>query len=314
MLGKGLESLIPNKNQEETAIEKPSVQRPLMPGGRQGAEAIFQIEADKIKPNPHQPRKAFDETQLQELAVSIREMGIIQPLIVSKIEKETAFGTDVEYQLVAGERRLMAAKIAGLERVPAIIRVMGSEKEKLETAIVENIQRADLNPIEAARSYAKLQEEFGITQREIAARVGKSRETIANVLRLLTLPTHMQEAVAGNQLSESQARLLMTVENPLRQNYLFEAVVSNNLSVRELKNAIARINRVVQPANTGELVSGAVTAAQQSQFDELLQQLEEILKTKVSIQRAGAFNRLTIDFSSEEDLRALIQKITELQK
>lgn len=309
MLGKGLESLIPNKNQEEAVIEKPLVQRPLMPGGRQGAEAVFQIEADKIKPNPHQPRKVFDENQLQELAVSIREMGIIQPLIVSKIEKETPYGTDVEYQLVAGERRLMAAKIAGLERVPAIIRVMGSEKEKLETAIVENIQRADLNPIEAARSYAKLQEEFGITQREIAGRVGKSRETIANVLRLLTLPTHMQDAVAGNQLSESQARLLMTVENPLRQNYLFETVVSNNLSVRELKNAIARINRVVQPVNAGELVSGAITAAQHNQFDELLKQLEALLNTKVSIQRAGAKNILTIDFSSEEDLQALITKL-----
>ncbi len=142
------------------------------------------IEVEKIKPNPYQPRKHFDNESLKELAESIREYGILQPLIVSRVEKETEFGRAVEYQLIAGERRLRAAQLLGLERVPAIIRPSLEERQKLEAAIIENIQRSDLNPLETARGFAKLADEFGLPQREIADRIGKSRAYVANMLRL----------------------------------------------------------------------------------------------------------------------------------
>lgn len=281
-----------------------------LPAVRQNnAEAIFHIEVDKVKPNPHQPRKTFDEAQLAELAASIREMGIIQPLIVTKRQTETAFGTDVEYQLIAGERRLMAAKMAGLERVPVIVRAVPEEKEKLELAIVENIQRADLNPIDAARSYAKLQEEFGLTQREVASRVGKSRETIANAVRLLNLPTPMQDAIARNALSESQGRVLLGIADAAKQQYVFEQVVNNNMSVRELKNTIARMNRAPSFVGRAGVAAAFADKAPDDALTLLAQELENALKTRVRIERMGEKNKLTIDFSSEDDLRAFVQKM-----
>lgn len=324
MLGKGLESLIPNKNESAGAPATMSapfaspVTSPTpigMPARRepreQNAESVFHIEVEKIKPNPYQPRKNFDEGQLSELASSIREFGIIQPLIVSKIEKETLQGTGVEYQLIAGERRLMAAKMIGLPRVPAIVRAVPEEKEKFEMAIVENIQRADLNPIETARSYAKLQEQFGLTQREIAARIGKSRETIANVVRLLNLPTEMQDAVAQNKISESQGRVLLAINDPIQQKYLFEQVTENNVSVRELKNTIARMNRpVAQTIQTSAIQAGSfVQFPAENEYASLAHELENLLKTQVCIERIGTKNKLTIDFSSEDDLRNLIEKL-----
>ena len=303
MLGKGLESLIPNKNnQEQNLPEKFDVKPPV---NKQGVEAVFQIEVDKIKPNPHQPRKFFDETSLQELASSIREMGIIQPLIVSKLEMTTDGGTEVTYQLVAGERRLKAAKIVGLERVPAIVRVIPQEKEKLEMAIVENIQRADLNPIESARSCAKLAEEFGLTQREIAARLGKSRETISNLMRLLNLPTQMQDAIATNKLSESQGRLLLTLNDQLQQQKLFDEIVNNNISVRDLRSKISRLNNSA---------SGATVSAQtvDPQLSFWAEKLEERLGTKITFQKSGANGKLIINFYSDEELRALIEKLNKM--
>src|SRR3989338_7206413 len=162
---------------------------------------IFLIEVDKISPNPEQPRRELDKTSLKELANSIREVGLLQPIVVSKLEKETEMGTEVSYVLIAGERRWRAARLAGLERIPAIIRDITRERERLELALVENIQRADLNPIEEAKAYTRLQEEFKITQREVGVRVGKSREAVANTMRLLSLPTEIQEAIAKQQIN-----------------------------------------------------------------------------------------------------------------
>lgn len=318
MLGKGLESLIPNKNETVPApVAMPTSDFPHPPVVQKSniqqssGEAVFPIEVEKIKPNPYQPRKNFDETQLGELASSIREFGIIQPLIVSKIEKETPQGTDVEYQLIAGERRLMAAKILGLPWVPAIVRVVPEEKMKFEMAIVENIQRADLNPIETARSYAKLQEQFGLTQREIAARIGKSRETIANVVRLLNLPTEMQDAIAQNKISESQGRVLLAITDPIQQRYLFEQVTENNISVRELKNTIARMNRpVAQTVQAPAIQPGSfVQFPAENEYAGLVHELEETLKTPVSIEKNGAQSKLTITVSSPADLHHIIEKL-----
>lgn len=328
MLGRGLESLIPNKSNKEPAVDNKilRVAQNDKLVRNESSESIFQIEVEKITANPFQPRKEFDPIALQELASSIREFGILQPLLVSKVEKETDRGTDVQYQLIAGERRWQAAKILGLQRVPAIIRAVPQEKEKLEMAIIENVQRENLNSMESARAYSKLQDMFGLTQREIAARVGKSRETVANLLRLLNLPSHIQEALSKNQVSESQARLLLAVSDTSQQDQLFNDITRNNLSVRELKNRIANINR--KPSNSTLLAPKALSAV--SGNVELLGKLselpnptpitdpeligiqytlEEALGTKVKVEKNGRTGQINITFSSPEDLQFLINKL-----
>ncbi len=330
MLGKGLESLIPKKNvpdeqqttgqqndpavfqPQETKEENFSSPKPFASPKSQNIEtkagnaknpqessrkhqnAIFHIEVEKIKSNPLQPRKEFDQESLKELAASIREFGILQPIVVSKIEIEKEFGADVEYQLIAGERRLMAAKMLGWERVPAIVRRIETKANQLEMAIVENLQRENLNSVETARAYAKLQDEFGLTQREVAARMGKSRETIANALRLLSLPTEIQDAIAKNQINESQARLLMTIEDQSQQQQLFKELIEKSLSVRELKQRISgKIqNTTIDPEMLG-----------------LQEKLTELLGAKVRIENGQKEGKIIISFYSPEEIQGIIQKI-----
>jgi len=300
MLGRGLESLIPDKSQESnnTPTPKPQPKPPV-----NSESSVYQIEVNKIKPNPHQPRKDFNEESLNELAASIRELGVIQPLIVSKVETETDLGTQVEYQLIAGERRLKASKIAGLERVPAIVRRIIDEKDKLEIAIVENVQRSDLNPIESARSYAKLQEEFGLTQREVAARVGKSRETISNILRLLNLPSYIQDAIIAKKISDSQGRLLLAVSDSQQQQNLFNEITRNNLSVRELKNRIGNLRR--STSNNAQSSS----SVQNPEFAIFEERLQEVLGTKVSLQKTTDGGKIMISFFSPEEFQSIINQI-----
>lgn len=265
-------------------------------------DPIFHIETDKITPNPYQPRKNFEEEALKELANSIREYGILHPLAVTKVETPTEFGTNVSYQLISGERRLMAAKIAGLERVPAIIKTVPSERERLELAIIENIQRENLNPIETARAYAKLQDQFGLTQREIAVRVGKSRESVANAVRLLNLPSEVQDAVSQSRINESQARLLLMIADLKEQRVLFQDLLMNNLSVRQLKMKVQATKERVAPA-------AAPIDAETFQLEE---QLREALGTKVKLQKEGNGGKLMINFYSQEELQAIIDKLTRL--
>ncbi|MEK7590159.1 MAG: ParB/RepB/Spo0J family partition protein [Patescibacteria group bacterium] len=269
---------------------------------------VFLIETNRISPNPQQPRRDFNEQELMELASSIREFGIIQPIVVTKIENETETGTQVEYQLIAGERRWRAAKIAGLERIPAVIRSVNREQDRLELAIIENVQRANLNPIEAARAYAKLQDQFSLTQREIAVRIGKSRETIANVLRLLNLPTQLQEAVAKNTISESQARLLLSVSDPIQQQNLFEDILKSSLSVRELKSRIQKIKTAGQQEE-----SSVAAIAPSPELFSIQKTLEELLGTKVKLESSGQSGKITISFYSPEELQGIIQKISKQQ-
>lgn len=280
------------------------------PGSPPVHEPVFLIECDKIKPNPHQPRKNFDEESLRELANSIREFGILQPLVVTKLEKETEIGTAVEYVLIAGERRLMAAKLLGLERVPAIIRNVNLERERLELAIVENIQRADLDPIETARAYSKLQDEFRLTQREIAARVGKSREVVANALRLLNLPSLIQDAVSKGSLSESQARLLLTVADQAQQQLLFEDILKNNLSVRELRLRIRKVSGGSEEPATPTEPKHPVDP----ELISLEKQLEEMLGTKVKLEHSGSHGKILIDFYSSEELRHIVSLLEKAQQ
>jgi len=265
---------------------------------------VFLIETNKISPNPHQPRRDFDENSLRELANSIREFGILQPLIVTKLEKETETGTSVEYQLIAGERRWRASSLLGLERVPAIIRNTNLERDRLELAIIENVQRENLNPIEMARAYSKLQDDYNLTQREIATRLGKSREAVANTIRLLNLPTPIQESISKNQISESQGRLLLSVPDLVQQQSLFDDLLKNNMSVRELKNRITRLNKPAEP----ESIQPTQTNNPENLF--LQKQLEELLGTKVKVEKSGDSGKITIAFYSQEELQALIQKLS----
>lgn len=265
---------------------------------------VFLIETNRITPNPHQPRRDFNETGLHELAESIREFGILQPIIVSKIEQETELGTQVKYQLIAGERRWRASQMVGLERIPAIIKNIQLERERLELAIVENIQRADLNAVEAARAYSRLQDEFGLTQREIASRLGKSREAIANTVRLLNLPSEVQNAIVRNQITESQGRLLLTVEDLAQQQMLFEELLRNNLSVRELKTRI-------QQVRTQRLGETPVAEIKPDDPEAIMiqKQLEEILGTSVKVEKSGPTGKITIAFYSPEELQALMTRL-----
>ncbi len=264
---------------------------------------VFLIETGRITPNPQQPRRNFNEQSLQELAESIREFGMLQPIIVTKLEYETESGTNVQYQLIAGERRWRAAQMVGLERIPAIIRNVNLDRERLEIAIIENVQRADLNPIEAARAYSRLQDEFGLTQREIASRLGKSRESVANTIRLLNLPSAIQDSITQNQISESQGRLLLTVNDIAQQLSLFEDLRRNNLSVRELKHRI-------QKAKTPAAPSEEITPAAANPETEMIQrQLEQALGAPVKVERSGTTGKITISFYSPEEFQALIARL-----
>jgi len=273
-------------------------------------EPIFHIEVDKIKPNPYQPRKNFEPDALNELASSIREYGVLHPLVVTKIETTSPTGTNVEYQLISGERRLMASKLAGLERVPAIVKAAMTDRERLELAIIENIQRENLNPLETGRAYVKLQEQFGLTQREIAIRVGKSRESVANTMRLLNLPTFAQEALSNGQINESQARLLLMVSDIKEQQLIFNDLVSNNLSVRELRNRIR--TKKEKPIDDASIESpSAFRPKSDPEIVSLEEQLMEILGTKVKVQSEGDGGKLTINFYSKEELHGIIDKLAQ---
>jgi ParB family transcriptional regulator, chromosome partitioning protein len=267
--------------------------------------AIFWIEIDKISPNPYQPRREFDETALKSLAESIRMYGVLQPLVVTRKEVyHDAGGMTVEYELISGERRLRASKIAGLAQVPALIRDgEESAREKLEIAIIENLQREDLNPVERARSFDRLIREFGLKQHQVADKVGKSREYIANTLRILTLPDAILTALEEGKISEGHTRpLLMLVEKPEEQDVLFKEIIAKKLTVREAEAASRRVapDRV---RNREKYLDPAIM--------ELEKSFTESLGTRVVIERdsRSAGGTVKIDFFNPDDLRALLEKM-----
>ncbi|HLD34306.1 MAG TPA: ParB/RepB/Spo0J family partition protein, partial [Patescibacteria group bacterium] len=243
-LGRGLSSLIPQKNKksDESSQEELNyfgvVKNSTSPGfssvvqaleekkGKAtiGLNSISEIEISKIVPNPHQPRLQFDEAKLQELSDSIKTHGIIQPLIVTQ--------NGAGYELVAGERRFQAARLAGLTSVPVIVR-KADEQQKLELAIVENVQRHDLSPIEEAKSYKKLAEEFDLSQEEIASKLGKSRSAVANKIRLLGLPVEIQRSLVEGKITEGHCKLLLAIPNAEKQRAFYEMIMKGNLTVRQ---------------------------------------------------------------------------------
>jgi ParB family chromosome partitioning protein len=266
------------------------------------AGSVFHIETDKISPNPNQPRRHFDETALKDLAYSIREFGVLQPLVVTKKGRETPNGIEVEYELIAGERRLLAAKLLGLKTVPAIIRNVSLEREKLELAVIENIQRENLNAIETARAFERLRDEFKMTQREIAAKLGKSREVVANTVRLLDLPGYAQEALEKGQLSESNARFLLSVDDQEARKKLFDDIIQHGLTTRDVKDRVATFGRKRgRPRKDANIVSPELRAIQ----DELSSELG----APVEIEKKTEGGKITITFYSEEELENILRKI-----
>lgn len=262
------------------------------------ADSIFWVEVERIKPNPFQPRKTFDEAALASLAESIRQYGVLQPLTVTRKEIETpGQGIHTEYELIAGERRLRASKLAGLREVPVVIRTAeDTDRMKLELAIIENLQREDLNPLDRAKAFRRLADEFGLQHKEIGVRVGKSREYVSNTLRILMLPKDIQDALERGDITEGHTRpLLMLQDRPQEQQTLFKEIVERRLTVRDTEALARRV--AVERVRHKALVSPDLLS--------LEKQLSEKLGTRVRIEKKDTGGKLLIDFFSPEDLTQL---------
>ena len=270
-------------------------------------DSVFWIDVGRIMPNPYQPRKEFSEEGLRSLAESIRQYGVLQPLVVSRSEVEKADGTGLEsvYELIAGERRLRASKLAGLKQLPVVIRQGESNLTKLELAIIENLQREDLNAIDRAKALQKLIDEFGISHAETAAKIGKSREYVSNSLRLLSLPEHMQAAIVGKEISEGHARPLMALnDRPEERETLFKEIILKRLPVRaaeRIARSIAQERVHKHHRKTPEMM-------------ELEKSLTETLGTRVIIETNAEGGRLLIDFFSPDDLQQLVEALAAQEK
>ena len=272
----------------------------------QRGDSVFWIETSKIEPNPFQPRRVFDAGELTALAQSIREHGVLQPLLVTKVTKDTPSGVDVRYQLIAGERRWRASKLAGLHTVPVIVRGTDtSDQAKLELALIENVQREDLNAIERAKAFQQLIDQFNLAHQDIAQRIGKSREMVTNTLRLLRLPKEMQEAIGGGSITEGHARaLLMLDPEPDKQQQLFREMQEGPMSVRAAELA-ARALGGAKVQKRSKLKNAPVDPDLQS----LRERLEELFGTKVSLSRRGERGRIIVEFYSDEELQGIMGRI-----
>ncbi len=266
-------------------------------------DSIFWVPVEKIKPNPYQPRRDFDEAKLRDLADSIRQYGVLQPLVVTRREVEKPDGGLIaEYELIAGERRLRASKLAGIAQVPVLIRsVEDDAKMKLELAIIENLQREDLNPVDRAKAFARLVEEFGFKHNQIAHKIGKSREYVSNTMRILTLPEDILQALSEGKISEGHTRPLMMLDTrPEEQTTLFKEIIFKKMSVREAEGIARRIaqDRARKKEVTPEML----------EFEEAL---TETLGTRVRIEKRENGGKLIIDFFSPEDLQAILDLVKE---
>ncbi len=271
-LGRGLQSLIPT-------------------GHAGGRDEIEEVLLPLVSPNPFQPRRAFDEAELTDLANSVKTKGILQPILVRRLG-------DGGYELIAGERRWRAAKLAGLKKIPAIVRP-ATDAEAMEMALIENLQRKDLNPMEAARAYQRLMKEFGLTQEVVARTLGKERPSIANTVRLLSLQLEVQGLVEGDQLSLGHAKVLLAVAEPEQQIRLGRRAVADRLSVRDLE-------RLVRPSNRGGH-AGPVRKGQRP--SEVEERMTRKLGTKVRLIHGKTGGKIVIDFYSPADLERVIDMI-----
>src|SRR3989344_3518824 len=289
-LGRGLASLIPNKLNPPADASNVSDDFNVAAGQE---ERVRKIEIYKIEANPLQPREYFDHGDLEDLVNSIKKHGILQPLIVTPLPAG-------KFQLIAGERRLKAAQILELATVPCLVR-NAERLEKLELSLIENIQRADLNPLEEAKAYKKLIEEFNLTQEEVGERVGKKRTTISNPLRLLELPEPLKQALKENKISAGHAKVILSANDEKEQLKIFEKILKLNLTVRETEGEVKKV-----------AVKSHLKTVGQKDLEILEKEdaLRKALNTKVAINKKGEAGTVTIDFYSLEELNDLIKKIT----
>jgi ParB family chromosome partitioning protein len=259
------------------------------------SESIYFVEVGKIEPNPYQPRREFDQARLRELSESIRQYGVLQPLVVSRLEEEDEHGGMlVRYELIAGERRLRASKLAGLEQVPAVIRKDSNPMMKLELAIIENLQREDLNPVDRARAFMRLHQEFGFSHKDIGKKVGKSRVYVSNSLRILQMPEEILVAVEQGRISEGHTRpLLMLGDRPDEQTVLFKEILYKKITVREAERIARSIAK--DKARKKELL-------QDPKLEVIEKEFQNTLGTRVYIKKRDKGGNITIDFFSDDDL------------
>jgi len=271
-LGKGLGALIPEKGVLE----------------EEGKKALRQCGIEEVQPNPFQPRKAFSDVQLQELVDSIREKGILQPLLVRRKSDG--------YELIAGERRWRAAQRAGLREIPILVRDV-SDSEMLELSLIENIQRENLNPIEEAEAYKRLMEQFHLTQEEISKKVGKDRTTIANTVRLLRLPPEIKLSLAEGKITMGHARAFLSLEGADKQKLLWKRILSGGLSVRQTENLVKKLRTRSSPT----------PLRSHPEWSALVEELQRALGTKVRIVGKRKRGKIEIDFFSSDELDRIIE-------
>ncbi len=276
-LGKGLGALIPDLSTLDDREKK--------------ALGITEIELDRIAPNEYQPRKVFDDEKLKELAASIKEQGVIQPIIVHKAGSG--------YELIAGERRWRASRLAGLKTIPSLVKE-ATKRELLEMALIENIQREDLNALEAAEAYKRLQDEFKMTQEDLARRVGKERSTVTNFLRLLHLPKEIKQDLASGAISMGHAKALLSLERSRDQIHAAALIVKKGLSVREAESLAARLKN---PPKERKI-------RQSQELKSLEEKLKKKLGTKVSISSRSKGGRIVIEYYSAEELDRILEMMT----
>jgi ParB family transcriptional regulator, chromosome partitioning protein len=303
-LGRGLEALIPSTPQDE---REPAVQaadqEPVdaAPVEESSGPSFEQLPLDRIDPNPRQPREAFDEESLHDLTTSIEAVGVLQPIVVRPHEER--------YQIVMGERRVRAARSAGLERIPAIVRTT-EDDQLLRDALLENVHREDLNPLEEAAAYEQLLLDFGITQEELAARLGRSRPVIANAMRLLRLPGSVQRRIAARTLSAGHARAVASLEDPVQQERLADRIVAEGLTVRMAEELAQRIKNGEPLLGPDERARVRVRPAMQAPgMADLAERLSDRLETRVRVQLGKRKGKVLIEFATLDDLQRICDAI-----
>ena len=289
-LGRGLGSLIPDKSSEENQSRRPSAAGvPVAP--QTVGQAVHEVDLGQIVANPDQPRVAFRHHELEDLTNSIKEHGILQPLTVSPTDDGT-------YELVAGERRLRASKLAGLKTVPVIIRRVQAQ-ERLLLALIENLQREDLNPVEEAAAYQRLSEEFSLTQEEIAKQVGKARSTVANALRLLDLPNEIRQAIADGAVAAGTARAILSLRDDESRLAFFRKMLDKGMTTRQ--------------AEAGTRRSGARRQKKDPAISAAEDRVRDRLGTRVEIKKKGSKGSIVIGFYSDEEFEKLVSRLEKCQ-
>lgn len=303
VLGRGLGAFFPeydeDKGKKEEENHEGAPEKSAYASPEQRVNVVLEVPVDNIRPNPHQPRKEFNEERLRELAQSIEEHGLIQPITVRYIGEK-------RFELISGERRLRASKLAGIDKLPAYIREV-SDDDVISYALIENIQREDLNPIEVAMGYQRLIEEADFTQAEVAEQVGKNRSTVANMLRLLNLPPFIQAALRDESLTMGHARALLAVEDPEDQKAIFKKIIEKGYSVRKTEKAIKALSK------DKEKSSSQNSSDQRNAFlKEISNRLRSKLSTKVNIKSKKNGGEIRIEYYSDEELDRLLELFEKL--